>query len=109
MANIIIWMILLMIFINKSVFLALIICISIPFGLLANDSKPDTQTNEIKTSTPYQSGQNKSLAEKKKILTADRDLGPFFLIGLIINLIMMTSFGIWAYGQFQQNNKKKKK
>lgn len=46
--------------------------------------------------------------KKKKILAAHRELGPFFTIGLIINLIMMTSFAVWAVGQWKQNNNRKK-
>ena len=47
--------------------------------------------------------------KKKGILSADRDLGPFFIIGLIINLTMMTTFAFWAFGQWRQNNDKNKK
>jgi len=101
-------MILLMIFINKSIFFALIICLTTPLCVIASNSKTNSEASNTQNHAISETEKKNPTQEERKILTANRDLGPFFLIGLIINLIMMVSFGFWAYGQFQQNNKKKK-
>jgi hypothetical protein len=91
--------------------LILMLCLLIPsisFSKINNTerhngaSRTHTSQESIKTKTeqPY---------KKKAVLSADRDLGPFFIIGLAINLIMMTTFSFWAYGQWKQLNKKNKK
>lgn len=60
-----------------------------------------------KVTTLQKPDESNAHVERKKVLTEKRELGAFFTIGLIINAIMMTTFAIWAFGQWKQNNKKK--
>ena len=94
---------------SKVISLIFIICLLIPnisFSDAHNDShQAGIEATQQLTSTGADS---KQASQGKEILSGDRELGTFFLIGLIINLIMMTSFAVWAIGQWRQNNKKKK-
>ena len=85
-----------------------IICLlisNISFGnSQANDN---TQTETQATQQPINTNANSKKSDKKKdILTSDRELGAFFTIGLIINFIMISTFAVWAIGQWRQNKKK---
>ena len=37
---------------------------------------------------------------------ARKDLSVFFGIGMIVNIVMITSFFIWAFKQWKKNDKK---
>lgn len=88
--------------------LTFILCLLIPSISLADRSS--SLAVDDSTTTPLLKQLNASTTntpqiEKKEILSEDRDLGGFFIIGLIINLVMMSSFFIWALGQWRKTNK----
>ena len=85
-----------------------IICLLISNSSFGNSQANDnTQTETQATQQPINATANsKQSAQKKGILSSDRDLGAFFAIGLIINFIMISTFAIWAIGQWRQNKKK---
>ncbi|MBT7411325.1 MAG: hypothetical protein HN826_16610 [Methylococcales bacterium] len=88
----------------------LILCLLIPRPSYCNNQQLEAQNNNVATQhTTSGTTKTNQTHQKKKILTSNRSLGGFFAIGLIINIIMMTSFAIWAFGQWKQNSKKNKK
>ena len=98
--------------IHKIIPLIFMICLLIP-GVSFSDSHDSKIQNAASNTPTIQHTINTATdtnhpVTKKKILAADRELGPFFAIGLIINLVMMTTFAFWAFGQWRQNNDKKK-
>jgi len=97
---------------HKIISFVFIICLLIP-GISFSDNHGPEIENDVSTTlaTPQTTSDitnTNEPVEKKKILTAKRELGPFFTIGLLINFAMMTTFTVWAIGQWRQNNDKKK-
>ncbi len=93
--------------INKLLLIVFILSLFNPVSVFAIAENADKQSIQIQHNTATVD-KDINPQKRKKILAGDRDLGAFFAIGLIINLIMMTSFGFWAVGQFRQHNKNKK-
>ncbi len=93
--------------INKLLIIVFILNLLNPVSVFAIVENADKQSIQIQHNTATVE-KDINPQKRKKILAGDRDLGVFFAIGLIINLIMITSFGFWAVGQFRQHNKNKK-
>ena len=95
---------------SKIISFIFIICLLIPNISFSNSQANDNTQTETQAAQQAinTTANNKLTAQKKGILSSDRKLGGFFIIGLIINLIMMTAFAVWAFGQWRQNDKKKK-
>ena len=81
------------------------ICLITPNISFSSGTNPPV-SKSIYTTQQTTNLSSSSNQQKKQVLAADRELDSFFIIGLIINIIMMTSFVIWAVGQWRQNNKK---
>ncbi|MCP4076931.1 MAG: hypothetical protein GY744_12205 [Gammaproteobacteria bacterium] len=93
--------------INKLLLFVFILSLLNPVSVFAIVENTDKQSTQIQHNTATVE-KDINPQERKKILAGDRHLNIFFAIGIIINLIMMTSFGFWAVGQFRQHNKNKK-
>jgi len=83
------------------------ICLISPNISFSNNQSPDIPDNAIINQQPANPSSNLT-HQKKEVLAGDRELDTFFIIGLIINFIMMTTFAVWAIGQWRQNNKENK-
>ena len=95
---------------SKIISFIFIICLLIPNISFSNSQISDNHQTRAPAVTQQSidtSADSKQASNPKEILHGDRELGAFFIIGLIINLIMMTTFAVWAIGQWRQNNKKK--
>ena len=57
-------------------------------------------SNDVSTSEQVQSA--------PEINHDKEDLSVFFGIGMIVNIVMITSFFIWAFKQWKENDAKKK-
>jgi len=91
---------------NKLLFFVFILSLLNPVSVFATIENADKPPVKIQNNTSTVD-KNINPEKRKKILTGDRHLNKFFAIGLVINLIMMVSFAIWAVGQFRQHKKNK--
>jgi len=92
---------------SKIIYFIFLTCLISPNISFSSDANSETPAN-INTTQQTNNPSSNANQQKKEVLAADRELDSFFIIGLIINLIMMTSFAIWAAGQWRQNDKKNK-
>jgi len=97
--------------ISKIISFIFIICLLIPNISFSNSQV--SENHQVRTPATIQqpidtSADSERTPKEREILSGDRELGPFFVIGLIINLVMITTFALWAIGQWRQNDKKKK-
>lgn len=76
------------------------------FDLLPQNSvKTELKIADVSFQTSSETSMNQQVQSVPEINHDKEDLSVFFGIGMIVNIVMITSFFIWAVKQWKKNDK----